>query len=304
MNFLRKITSKIKTVAGAYFLNFFAIFDYLKSKNHIYKEPSISVFYQCFNQPKCVITAIKLFREFYPKNAIFLYSNKGLDMSHIASHFDCKYEYLSNGIDSGFWFKTKEDIISWVKRLLFAAQNSKEDFVMIMEDDARVYRKIKKLKFDFNCVKPCLQLGKDITRFLKIRNSSIPSYINNIYFGGCGGTLINRKFIVDNFSNLENLDSAVEELLPYTKKHFKGALPADGLITMLIFYFGGTVGMYSGFAEVGNPGIRGLKDNFLEMSHWKYYLRPFLGRIEVVHNDKSLYNVPLTEEENRIFLGK
>jgi len=224
-------------------------------------------------------------------------------MSHIASHFDCQYEYLADGNDSGFWFQSKEQLFSWVNRLLFVAQNSQEEFLMILEDDVRIYKKIKKLKFDFNGVKPCEQLRGKITSFLKIRNDSIPSYINNIYYGGCGGTLINRKFIVDNFSNFENLDSAMDVVVPYALEHFK-TLPADALITMLVLYFGGTIGPYAGFAEIGSFGLRGFIDNFTEMSHWKYYFYPFFGRIEVVHNDKSFYNVPLSEEENEIFSGK
>lgn len=286
-----------------YLLSVFAVFNYFRSNKSIFHEPSVCAFYQCHKQPKCVIVTIESFRKFYPKGSVYLYSNKGLDMSHIASHFDCKYEYLANGNDSGFWFQSKEQLLSWISRLLFVAQNSHEDFLMILEDDTRIYRKIKKLKFDFNGIKPCEQLRNKITSFLKTRNKSIPSYINNIYYGGCGGTLINRKFLVDNFSDLKNLDSAIDAVMPYALEHFK-TLPADALITMLVLYFGGTIGPYAGFAEIGSSGFVGFIDNFVEMSHWKYYLSPFLGRIEVVHNDKSFYNVPLSAEENKIFLGR
>ncbi|MFZ2150103.1 MAG: hypothetical protein WAV15_03010 [Minisyncoccia bacterium] len=302
MIFLRRAFGRLKFMGRCYFLSFFAIVDYFKS-NRVYNEPSVCAFYQCFNQPKCVIATIKSFREFYPNSSVYLFSNKGLDMSHIASHFNCKYEYLYSGNDSGFWFLSKEEVLSWVKRLLFVAQNSTEDFVMILEDDARMYGKIKKLKFDFNGIKPCEQLREKITAFLKLQNKSIPNYINNIYYGGCGGTLINRNFIVNNFSNQEKLSSALDAVLPYAQEHF-GTLPADALITMLVLYFGGTIGPYAGFAEVGSSGFMGFIDNFVEMSHWKYYFSPFLGRIEVVHNDKSFYNVLLSEEENKIFLGK
>ena len=60
-------------------------------------------------------------------------------------------------------------------------------------------------------------------------------------------------------------------------------------LTMLVIYLGGTIGMYPGFTETHKI---------------KYKFRPFLGKIEVTHNDKSLYNVPLSKYENKIFLGK
>ncbi len=285
-----------------YFLSIFAIFDYLKSNKQVYVEASVGAFYQCYKQPKSVIATLGSFRKSYPNTTAYVFSNKGLDMSHVASHFNCNYEYLTNGNDSGFWFSSKEELLAWIQRLLSVAQNSTDDFIMILEDDVRVYKKIKKLKFDLNSIKPCLQLGKEITTFLKTRNATIPSSISTIYYGGYGGTVINRKFIATHFSNPEILGAAIDELIPYASTHF-GTLPADALITMLTYYFGGTVGIYAGFAEVRSKGFIGFIDNFVEMSHWKYYLYPFLGRVEVVHNDKSLYNLPLSEKENKIFLG-
>lgn len=68
-----------------------------------------------------------------------------------------------------------------------------------------------------------------------------------------------------------------------------GALPQDAILTALILYFGGTVGLYRGFTEAG---------------YWKYKLKPYLGSFDIVHNDKSLYNVPMSPEEDKIFLGK
>ncbi|KKQ77195.1 hypothetical protein A3B84_01355 [Candidatus Nomurabacteria bacterium RIFCSPHIGHO2_02_FULL_35_13] len=296
MNLLKKIIKKIKFIVESYFLFFFYIFDYYKSKK-IYNEPSVCGFYQCYKQPKSVIATLASFRKIYNTSSVYLFCDEGDDMSHIASHFNCKYEYISKGHNLGFYFISKEELLSWLKRFLFAAQDSKEDFVMVIENDTRIYKKVKKLKFDFNGIKSNHHLGKETTLFLKTRNNSIPRYINNIYYGGCGGALINRNFIVNNFSNLKNLDFAIDELLPYIKRQFGEKFPIDVCLAALVIYFGGTIGQYLGYAETG-------PFRFTEILMLKYKFRPLLGRIEVLHNDKSLYNVPLSEEENRIFLGK
>src|SRR3989344_2360206 len=262
-------------------LRLFAIFDYLRSNKDIYNEPSMCAFYQCYKKPKCVIAALTSFRKIYPTGTVHLFCDQGDDMSHIASYFNCNYEYLTNRTGNGttLYFLSKEQLTSYVKRLLFAAQNSKEDFLMILEDDTKVFRKIRKLKFDWNSIKSNHHYsGGEVTSLLKTRNSSIPGYIRNMYFAGWGGVVLNRNFFVEHFSNEKELLAAIDLLSLYIQKQWNGALPMDAILTALILYFGGTVGWYPGFSEV---------------QYWRYKLRPFLGRIDVVHNDKSLYNAPL-----------
>lgn len=292
MKLLQKIIKGVQFRLDSCFLSIVAIVEYIKSNKNIHNEPSMGAFYQCYKQPKSVIATLASFRKVYPAGSIHLFCDNGLDFSHVASHFACKYEYLANRSGNGdtLYFVRKDQVMSYLKRLLFAAQNSSEDFLIILEDDARVYRKIKKLKFDWNCTKSNHHYsGRELTSLLKTRNNSIPSYINNMYFAGCGGAMINRTFFVDNFSDITRLETALDELALYIQKQWDGALPQDAILTALILYFGGSVGPYPGFTEI---------------HYWRYKLRLFSRRIDIVHNDKSLYNVPLSEEENKIFLGK
>ena len=289
MKLLKKIIDGVWFRIETRLLGVFAFFDYLRSNKNVYAEPSVCAFYQCYKNPKSVIAVIDSFRSMYPTSKIFLFCNQGLDMSHIATYFNCEYKYITRGNDSGFYFLNKEDLFLWMQRLIHTAQNSTEDFLIILEDDVRVVDKVRKLKFDLNEIKENHKIGRDATTFLKKRNTSIPSYVKNMYYGGCGGTLINRNFIVANFSNDEKLKNALDEIILYKYKNWGEGLPADAFLTMLVLYFGGTVGRYPGFTEV----------HFL-----KYKLKPFLGKIEIVHNDKSLYNLLLSEEENKIFLGQ
>lgn len=301
MNLLRKIIKGLIFRIESNLLAVFSIFDYIRSNNHVYENPSIGAFYQCYKQPKSLIATLASFRKIYPTSSIHLFCDYGgYDMSHIASHFNCEYENIPSKTGNGttLYFLTKEQVMLYLKRLVFSAQNSREDFIMILEDDTRVYSKIRKLKFDWNCIKSDHHYsGKKLTSLLRTRNNSIPKYISNMYFAGCGGAMINRDFLVDNFSDEKKIDITIDELSPYIQKQWNGALPQDAILTALILYFGGTVGAYPGFAEDGAIG-------FTEISRWKYKFRPFLGRIDIVHNDKSLYNLPLSEDENKIFLGK
>lgn len=293
MKFLKRIISGIEFRLDTYFLTFFGYFDYLRSNNHIYNEPSVSGFFQCYKQPKSAIAALASFRKIYPKSSIHMFCDNGFDFSHVAEHFGCKYEYLSNKSGKGdtLYFLTKEQVMSYMKRLVYTAQNSTEDFVMILEDDLRVYKKIKKLKFDWNCIKPDHHFtGRKLTSLLRARNSSIPWYVNNMYFTGCGGAMANRAFLVQHFSDEKKLKRAVDEVGPYIMKMKQwGAMPQDAILTALILYFGGTAGIYAGFTEA---------------RYWRYRLRPYLGGFDIVHNDKSFYNVPLSPDEQKIFSGK
>ena len=292
MRLLKKIIKGLDFRLQSIFLRFFAVFDYLRSNKHIYNEPSICAFYQCHKQPKSTIATLASFRKVYPTSSVYLFCDAGDDMSHIASHFNCRYEYITDRTGNGttLYFLSKERFTSYVKRLLFAAQNSKEDFLMILEDDTILHNKIRRLKFDWNCIKSNHHYsGGGVTSLLKTRNSSIPGYIRNMYFAGWGGVVLNRNFFVEHFSNEKELLAAIDLLSPYIQKQWNGALPMDAILTALILYFGGTVGWYPGFSEV---------------QYWRYKFRPFLGRIDVVHNDKSLYSLPLSEEENKIFTGR
>lgn len=291
MKSFKRIIKGINFRLDTYFLTFFAIFDYLRSNNNIHNEPSICGFFQCYKQPKSAIASLISFRKIYPTSTIHMFCDNGFDFSHVASHFDCKYEYLSNKSGKGdtLYFLSKEQVMSYMKRLVYTAQNSTEDFLMILEDDFRVYKKIEKLKFDWNCVKPDHHFtGEKLTSLLRVHNDSIPTYVRNMYFTGCGGAMASRAFLVDNFSDSNKLENAVDEVSPYILNQW-GAMPQDAILTALILYFGGTAGMYLGFTEA---------------RYLRYRLKPFLGSFDIVHNDKSLYNLPLSEDENKIFNGK
>jgi hypothetical protein len=290
MQLLKKIVKGVIFRLETRFLQCFAIFDYLRSNTHVATEPTVCGFFQCYKEPKAAIAALASFRNIYPTSAVHMFCDNGFDFSHVAAHFNCTYEYLRNPSGKGdtLFFLTQEKVMSYMQRLLFTAQHSTEDFVMIVEDDIELYRKIKTLKFDWNCVKPSHHFsGRKLTSLLRSRNRSIPWYVPNMYFTGCGGALLRRSFIIEQFSDEEQLRAAIAAVSPYVQKQWNG-LPQDAILTALILYFGGTVGDYPAFTEAQN---------------WKYKLRPLLGRVDIVHNQKRFYHGTMSEEENKIFLG-
>ena len=252
----------------------------MKSEN-----PSIGAFYQCHKRPKSVIATLESFRKFYPDSDVYLVCDGGFDYENLAQHFNCQYEYCSRvGNGQATMFATKQDILNWLGRLLKAAQSIKEDYILILEDDVRVLNKIQELTFDLNGINPHERIGINMTEFLKGRNSTMLP-LENYYYGGCGGSLINKKFLLDNFKNLDT----VYDLLDGLKEgRWKDIIASDYYLTVLTLYFGGTVGQYKGFCETW---------------HKMYKIKRFLNMVSVVHQDKSLYAVA-PDEGDEIYLGK
>lgn len=292
MRSLKRIAYGVKFRLDSRFLSLFSAFDYLRTNDNIHRNPTICGFFQCYKQPKAAIGTLVSFRKFYPTSKVHMFCDNGLDFSHVAKHFNCEYEYITNPSGKGetLFFLTKEAVMNYMQRLLKTAQNSTEDFVMILEDDLTLLGSVDKFKFDYNCIKSDHHFsGRKLTSFLRKRNKSIPWYIPNMYFTGCGGASVNREFIVKHFSDRERLKVAIDETGDLMKEQWNGAMPQDAILTALILYFGGTTGWYPGFTEPHKL---------------PYKLRPFLGKISIVHHDKSLYNVPMSDEESKIFLGQ
>jgi hypothetical protein len=286
---IKRIIKGLSYRLQTYFLYGYSVLDYLRSNEQIYAEPSIGGFFQCYKQPKAMIAALASFRRVYPDSYVHIFCDNGLDFSHVAAYFHCKYEYLGNesGKGVGLNFYTNEQWLEYMERLLLTAQNSTEDFIIILEDDFRVYKKVKRLKFDLNSTKSDHHFyGGKVTTILRARNKSIPTYVRNIYFTGCGGALINRTFYLKHFSDTEKLKLAIAELAPGIMEQWNGFMPQDACLTALMLYFGGTAGCYPGFTEA---------------RYWRYKLRLFMDSVAVVHNDKSLYNVPMSKDEEELF---
>ena len=262
----------------------------MNSQTESIKYPSIGATYQCYKQPKAMLFALSSFRKFYPNSSVNLISDNGYDYSHVAKHFNCTYQHLdkhSGSIVSSTIFSDKIQIISWLSRLIETAKNSKEDYLIILEDDVWVLNKVSLVKYDLNGINIYeYKLGKNITSFLKTKNNAIPKNMKKYFYGGCGGAIISKKFILDNFSDISNIEKVITELEYYREKIYTKIYTTDYWLTVLVLYFNGTIGQYPGFCETW---------------HSDYYYRRYISKnIEILHQYKNYYNKNLSSDEIKI----
>jgi hypothetical protein len=105
---------------------------------------------------------------------------------------------------------------------------------------------------------------------LKLHGAKIPLFNFNYFWGGFGGCIIKRQFIVDHMTK-ESIRKMVTDIDKHTKdKNYT----SDIWISLFVLYHGGTLGQYSGFCE----------------TWWSdYKKRRNTNEIEVLHQYKELY---------------
>jgi hypothetical protein len=246
--------------------------------------PSIGAFLQCFKQPKSTIKTIQSFQQTYPGNTMVIISDGGYDYSDLCKKLNCIYIHEARmGTDIGVVTNKRENLIVWLDRLRTAAEIIQEDYIMILEDDVRVLKPVKNIRYTLNGINREVWIGKKMTSFLKSKGAAIPARYTNYYFGGCGGSIIRRQFILDNFHDLEPV---IQELEQYLDDAFRGQYVSDYWLSLLTLYFGGTLGQYKGFCETW----------YLSFPIRQYVLQ----NITTLHFDKTLHNLPLTSEEQSL----
>ncbi len=249
-------------------------------------DPTVGAYFQCFKQPKSTIATISSFRNAYPDSTVTVISDGGFNYSDMCNLYKCNFS-LEKRLGSAVGVVTSErkNIILWFERLINAAKSISEDYIMILEDDVRVFSPVKNLVFDLNGINDEVTLGKHMTAFLKSKNKHIPASAKNYYFGGCGGTIVRRQFLINHFRDIESTITLLEKYLDADKKL---RYVSDYWLSVLILYFGGTIGNYRGFCETW---------------YFTYLFRRYILRnIKTLHFDKSLHDLPLTDAE-RALLG-
>lgn len=253
-------------------------------------QPTIAGFYQCYKQPKAFLASVVAFRKHYPDSDLFIFSDGGFDYAEVSRKFNAKFFYekkLGNGVTT--LLNDREAFKIWLGRLFYAAQNAKEDYIIILEDDVKALRKVKSLKYDLNGVNETERIGPDMTAFLKSAGASVPKGCADYFYGGCGGSILKKDFILKNL-NPVTIDSAVDDLFPHVQKCRSTFFPSDYWLTILTLYFGGKIGQYSGFCEKARE-------------RRVYPFKLLFRQIEILHQYKDLYNKELSPEEKEL-LGK
>lgn len=266
---------------------FLELYENLISK----KYPTIGVFYQCYKRPKAFLEVMKSFRSVYPSSKMVVISDNGYDYGKIASKFNFDFSSLSERSCDGRQavFRGTEAVVSWLTRLYEATKKIKEDYIIILEDDVLVFKTIKNLNYDLNGINPYEYIGEEVTEFLKERNKNIPNSARDYFYGGCGGSILRRDFILNNFVP-DNFQKIADEIDTHIKGRHEHTYFSDYWLTLFVLYYGGSVGQYEGFCEKWHS------------DYW--YRKNILNNISVLHQEKKYYNTSLTKEESDLFGNK
>lgn len=250
--------------------------------------PTISAFYQCYKQPKAFLYALKNFRQYYPDSMIVLISDGGgYDYTQAAQYFHCDYSRLperTGELANSTIFSKRQDFLDWLDRFVAAANKMSEDYIMLLEDDVVVRRPITSaLPFDINGANTKEFLGRKMEAYLQSQGVVGTGKGGRIFYGGCGGALFKKSFILEHFSDRAAVEKILTACEPYREGRHLTFYSTDYWISVLTYYVGGTIGNYDGFAE---------------QWQWDVWLRKnIFNSIEVLHQDKSRYNQPPNEGE-------
>jgi hypothetical protein len=254
-------------------------------------QPTISAFYQCYKQPKAFLHALTAFRQHYPDSTIVLISDGGgYDYTQAAAYFHCRYSQLplrTGELANSTIFSRREDFLDWLERFVVAAKQMTEDYIMLLEDDVTVCKPIHSpLLFDINGANTKEFLGKKMERYLQSRGVKANARNGRIFYGGCGGALFRRTFIIEHFADRQKVSDMLTACEPYREGRHLTFYSTDYWISVLTYCVGGTIGNYQGFSE---------------QWQWNVWIRRhILNNIEVLHQDKRLYNKPLDTDEQKI----
>jgi len=187
-----------------------------------------SVYYQVYNNIEWTTKVLTQFRKIYPNIHIRLLSDKGADHSELSTQMNC--EYIYSNYHMGLWGYNHKDVISkkhcygwnkeesieYINRWYDFAKSIKTKYILMMEDDIYITKKISIIDTDFSFtqLKPGHQLNTDLKNIcLKFNhNHTVDKY------GCCAGNFINREiyiecidkcfdFIKDNYDELYLYDT-------------------------------------------------------------------------------------------------
>ncbi len=228
---------------------------------------TLAAYYQCYKNEKAFGWTLASFRWFYPQNEIVLVSDGGDDFSEAARKFGCQY-FPQKKLDTkiNLVFNTIEALIEFVFRIKRYTEKVDAQYLLLLEDDVRVLNKIteKDLVSDINGCNYNEFFNQEHEWNLKQRNKSL-DFGQQIFFGGCGGSVLNLKFFKLIFEN-------EEELVLDIREFWDGCGPlevaSDRCLSYLCLKNGGTIGQYPGFCETWYPDYKERVDkNNIEVLH-------------------------------------
>lgn len=233
------------------------------------------IYFQCYKNPYATYKALESARCFYPTCTIILLSDNGYNYSKMADFFNCIYihsEYnLPFIIDlDDKYIKNSNNLL---KRFYDAFLLIKEDYIMFLEDDVSINKKITDtFKYDLNGYCPNnlsfvnIEKIKEKYKFFNEKN----------YFTGHGGSVFNKNTLLKCLKNQEIIDDI---LLNWKKYNFPSNICQDFFLSVILIFNNCTIGPYEGHKDFG------------------FYKN---DNISVQHQYKLFYNVELPTEIKKL----
>lgn len=240
---------------------------------------SVLGIYVVYRRPKAFLAASQSFRDAYPDAALFLVCDAGChDYRAVASGLRATWlGPFALTIKNGRMFLSTTQMMTLFGVWRDVLARTTEPFFMHLEDDVRVIKRIASpLEHDLNGAVTFALLSPALESWILARNPTPYGRIVNkgaLWLGGMGGNVFRSSFWRTNLAR-PNLERELESLITET-----GSKNIDAICSALTYAWNGTVGFYDGYG----PGW----SEEMGEKWWK-------EKIEVVHDDKSTYNVPLT----------
>lgn len=184
------------------------------------------VFFHCWRNEPATRNVLRHFRAHYPLATVHMISDGGDDFSIIGNEFGCCYHHEEH---IGYMVNvSKEQMHEWLRRLLYCCHESPQDWLLVLEDDVLVRRKMLEPLWPI--------VGIDSWRGREAYAGAMGSYlfsrhphlVNNGYGGG-GGSLLLRDATIDAIERYLR-----EESFEHWKTLFQGKTASDLWISTIM----------------------------------------------------------------------
>uniref|UniRef100_A0A6C0I2P6 Glycosyltransferase 2-like domain-containing protein n=1 Tax=viral metagenome TaxID=1070528 RepID=A0A6C0I2P6_9ZZZZ len=238
-------------------------------------EQTLGAIFQCYKNPYATFKCIESFRKWYPDSTVVLMSDNGHDYTKMADHFNCIYLhfYKSNPLSAYDLEEGKQiEIMSGVfDRVKDAILLCKEDYVMWLEDDVVINRRITSpFLYDLNgycpnSLLPCHKEGM-------VKDFPFIDVNKDYRYSGAGGSVFHKYRLLNCLQNVDLVTTLFKNVNSYRMPWNQ-----DFLLSVLILLNKGTVGPYDGHQDGGydiNPNI------VVQHQYKRFYKVPMPAHLE------------------------
>ena len=220
---------------------------------------TLGAYYQCHKNAASFIRTIKSFKKYYPQSDLVVVNDGGYNYKEFCQDNNIHYCYINktDTKQNALLFNNYDSCIKFLENLFNSFKYIKESHILLLEDDVRVLRKHNiDFKYSVNGCNKNTKLWGIIEYILKNKGYNGP-----IYYGACGGCVIDKKFF-------ESIDFNEIKTLIYSIKEHVDLFASDILISFIALYFGGSIDEYGEFAETWYNDINTrLKENKIAFLH-------------------------------------